>query len=291
MLFFKRQIISPVKRNFNPAYLKEESIQKHFEEYGYAILKNVLTEDEISVALTEFDALTKTEGYNVKNIFESSGNFKSVELQKKVFAFIYQFMSKIADRFAITENCEIGKGGAFFIKPNSQESKLEPHQDSPVIDETKTYAVFTWMPLQDIDENNGVLYVLPKSHLFGNAYRSQHVPWAFRNSCEELWKYMIPLYVNKGDIILFDPAVIHGSGINKSDAFRLVLCGALLPKNHQKVEYTLAKKNIQQFFIDDTYWLDGGDAASLSKYKSNSIQYSYPNPVKNKELNHLITSK
>lgn len=288
MCFLKRKSIHLTQRDFKPVYLLDENTQRHFEIYGYAIIRNIITEIEIEEAWNKFNEIKKMNGYAVNKSFESSGNFESIELQRYIFNFIQYFMNKTAIRYANLENCEIGKGGAFFIKPNSPESCLEPHQDSPVIDESKTYAIFSWIPLQDITENSGALYVLPKSHLWGNVYRSQHIPWAFRNSCRELWKHMIPLYVNKGDIILFDPSIIHSSGVNNTEHYRLALCGALLPKSHQKVEYTIYRNGIMKHYIDDTYWLDGGSLNSLKKFESEYIDYSYPNPINKQTLKSLL---
>lgn len=289
MFFFNRHKIHPVHRKFEPSFLSDSVLQNNFEREGFVVLRNIIREEEIEDALTKFRAIQKKEGYEIKDRFESSGNFRSADLQKDIFNYIEDFMHKIAPRFANLHNCEIGKGGAFFIKPNTISSKLDPHQDSPVVDETKTYAVFAWIPLMDINEKNGALYVLPKSHLWGNSYRSQHIPWAFGSLCRKLWNHMQPVYINKGDVILFDPSIIHASEENKSEQYRIVLCGALLPKNHQKVEYVLNdKKTIEQYLIDDDYWLDGGNVNALKKYPKNILTNSFPNPVKENMISHLL---
>lgn len=289
MFFFSRQHIQPIHRNFSPSYMLDDDIQVQLMEQGYAILRNIIREDEIQEALAVFEQIKENEGYDVQEKFESSGNFKSVTLQQYVFSFIKKFMLNTAHRYANLEHCEVGDGGAFFIKPNTGKSRLDPHQDSPVIDETSTYAVFTWIPLQDINEQNGALYVLPKSHLWGNCYRSQHIPWAFGSICKELWKQMIPLYINKGDLIVFDPSIIHASEVNNSGQYRIVICGALLPLNHQKVEYTYENKQYKRYFVDDNYWLDGGLISSLKNYTFEPVTQQFPNPVKYRMIKHLIS--
>lgn len=292
MLFFNRKSkLSIIKRNYDIPYLIDKDAQHNLAKNGYTVLKNIVSKNEIDEALDFFEELKNKDGYEVNKIFRSTGNFKSFELQQSVFNFIGKFMLKIAPRFAYLENCEIGKGGAFFIKPNSKESQLEPHQDSTVIDETISYAVFVWMPLTDITENNGSLYVLPKSHLWGNFYRSQHIPWSFRNLTKQLWNEMTPVYANKGDIIIFDSSIIHGSSINYSDKHRIAICGALLPKNYQMVDYLLENKKIIQYKIDENYWLEGGLPANLKKYNYHTIDYDFPNPIKKRDLDELLTQK
>lgn len=288
MFSFFTPNIKPVQRNFNPAYLLDKSQQEYFEKEGYVVIRNVLTELEIEEIKDTYKIIQADKDFEVKNKFESSGNFQSAKLQTRVFNYIEEFMKRTSNRYANLENCEVGTGGAFFIKPNTEESKLEPHQDSAVIDESKYYAVFVWMPLVNINEKNGALYVLPKSHLWGNYYRSQHIRWAFNNISKFLWKYMQPIYVDKGDIVLFDSSIIHGSEVNQSDTYRIVLCGALLPKQHQKVDYVEENKKIIQYCVDDKYWLDGGQKGSLAKYKKKEVHNIFPNPVNKRALKKLI---
>lgn len=289
MFFIKRPDISPIKRDFSKPYLSCPEVQSTYEREGWVVIRNAVTETEIAEAKETFQALSGMEGYAVGEKFESSGNFRSAGLQRTVFSYVHGFMSRIADRFANLDNCEIGDGGAFFIKPGSREkSKLEPHQDSPVIDERTTYAIFTWIPLQDINEENGALYVLSRSHLWGNSCRSQHIPWAFRNLNRQLWKYMKPQYINRGDILFFDPSLIHGSAGNYTSEIRVVLSGALLPKNHQKVEYLEKDGKLLQYDINDNYWLDGGRPEALVDYPYREVISSFPNPVKHSHLKTLV---
>lgn len=288
MFFFRKKKYTPPNRNFSTFYFQNEEKQSFFNKNGYVVIENIVNEEEIHDAYSKFQEIKKLEGYNVNERFESSGNFTSVSTQETIFKYIAEYMHKIAPRFANMKNCEIGNGGAFFIKPNSIKSTLEPHQDSTVLDETKEYGVFVWVPLTDIDIKNGPLYLLPGSHLWGNSYRSQHIPWAFRKQCNFLWKYMTPILVKKGDIICFDTAIIHGSGANISNDFRVVLCGALLPSKHTKVEYLLSNKKIYKYYVDDNYWLDGGKESKLKNYPYEVQPYDFPNPISKNEIYQLL---
>ena len=73
------------------------------------------------------------------------------------------------------------------------------------------------MPLQEVDKNNGTIYLLEKSHAFFNRYRS-----GAYNS-ELISRYMIPeefikpVILNRGDILIYSPKLFHGSYKNKSN--------------------------------------------------------------------------
>lgn len=288
MLFFNKHTIKPVRRNFSAPYFLDTSIQKKFEGNGYVVIKDIIRMDELNDASLFFEKIKALPSYKVDKKFESAGNFECKQTQTLIFEFIKKFMSTIATRFSITSNCDIGDGGTYFIKPPGKDSVLHPHQDSAVIDETTGYGIFIWIPLTNITMDNGPLYVLPKSHLWGNFYRSQHIPWAFRNQYKYLWKKMIPLLVDKGDIICFDTSIIHASSMNKTSEDRISLAGALLPKNHSKVEYLLENKKVLKYDIDNDYWLDGGKVSTLRNYKYTMSDYNFINPVSKNDIENLL---
>lgn len=287
MFFFYKSNLKPVKRDFSTKFLLDSNAQRELEEKGFVVLNNMIREEEIEEALKKYDQVKNMEGFKIDERFESSGNFNA-SIQQSVFEYLEEFMMKTAPRYADLNNCEIGNGGAYFIKPPGNKGRLEPHQDSSVVDESSTYAVFAWSPLVDITPQNGALYLLPKSHLWGNFYRSQHITWAFKGVYKTLWKYMMPVYAQKGDVVLFDSSIIHASEVNNSNEYRIALCGALLPKNHQKVDYLIHGKDIYQYLVDDTYWIDGGRAESLKKYEKKKVANNFPAKVKERDLLSLM---
>lgn len=290
MWFFKEKEIPKTERNFDVKYFKNNQHQQAFESEGFVVIKNIIIESELDEIYDFFLTIKKLPSYNVNEIFESSGNFECRETQKLIFEFVEKFMNKIADRFILLDNCDIGDGGTFFIKPTTKKSILHPHQDSTVIDEQNSYGVFVWIPLVDINEHNGALNVIPKSHLWGNIHRSQHIPWAFRKQYELLWNFMKPLYVNRGDVICFDTSIIHASSINSTKQERVAMCGAIFEKNHTKVEYLYKNDTIYRYKVNKEYWLDGGQANNLSNYPHETFKYTYPNPVSKKQLLKLLNN-
>ena len=288
MWFFKDKDIPVVRRNFDIQYFKDLQAQCEFAQNGFVVIPKLISDEEVEEISVFFQSLKKLPSYQVNTSFESSGNFLCKTTQAKIFEFVEQFMYKIADRFVLLENCDIGDGGTFFIKPPSKASILHPHQDSTVIDEEKSYGVFVWLPLCDINEKNGALNVIPKSHLWGNVHRSQHIPWAFRKHHKLLWQFMQPIYVQKGDAICFDTSIIHASGINTTNEERIAMCGAIFEKNHKKVEYLQQNKKLQKFLVNKDYWLDGGQSKNLSNYPSENVVDTFPNPVSKNQVKKLL---
>ncbi|HNC65388.1 MAG TPA: phytanoyl-CoA dioxygenase family protein, partial [Chitinophagales bacterium] len=70
--------------------------------------------------------------------------------------------------------------------------------------------------------------------------------------------YMKPIYLNKGDILIWDSAMIHASAPNLSNKTRIALTTTLLPKNFKMVEYfkdkTTPKNMIEKYQVERSFW-------------------------------------
>lgn len=255
---FKKNEILIKQRVFPNNYFLDKSLQIDFEKKGYAILKNVISKENTNQLFAIYEQLTTFKEYFVQDKFQNSGRFRSSEIRnfvmKNISQFSKDFLQTVFDDNTFDENTT----GAFQIKPPSKVSELNPHQDAPVIDETKENGLFVWIPLCDIDKNNGAVMVLPGSHIWGNHQRSLNVPWVFEKHTKLLWKYMQPIYINKGDVLIWDTAMIHASLPNLSNNIRVALTTTLLPKNFKMVEYfkdkTTPKGKIEKYQVERSYW-------------------------------------
>jgi phytanoyl-CoA hydroxylase len=76
-----------------------------------------------------------------------------------------------------------------------------------------------WIPLEDVDENNGCLRVIPGSHLEGLRPASRkaegHCDLAVDTPIDESRIRLVPM--KGGSILLFDALLLHSSGGNQSD--------------------------------------------------------------------------
>lgn len=115
------------------------------------------------------------------------------------------------------------------VKPPSPASELGPHQDFSLIDERRWRSLYLWIPLVDTDEHNGTLHVVPGSHRFTNAIRSQHVPAVFDEVLPEVHEAAVRLDCRAGDLVLMVSGVVHFSPPNQSDEVRLAAHGIVKP--------------------------------------------------------------
>src|SRR5690606_6148058 len=96
------------------------------------------------------------------------------------------------------------------------------HQDWSFVDEDLHRSVGLWVPLVDVDEANGTLYVLPGSHRVLRQVRpAPGLPAGAPNPVTELdFDDLDPVPLRVGQAIAYDQAVVHGSPPNRTDAPR-----------------------------------------------------------------------
>ncbi|MFZ4434458.1 MAG: phytanoyl-CoA dioxygenase family protein [Microthrixaceae bacterium] len=125
----------------------------------------------------------------------------------------------------------------FSVKPPSPGSELGPHQDFSVVDERRATSLYVWVALEDMDEHNGALHVVPGSHRFANSVRSQHVPATFDEVLPQVHDAAERLDCRAGELVVMVSGVIHFSPPNRSDHVRLAAHGIVVPVGEPMVFY------------------------------------------------------
>lgn len=234
--------------------------EKHAEylKHGFCKIENVVNEAEIASFMSTFSDISKLEGFELDKHLLNSGRLFNPEIRKKTLSVINLHAPKILSRIFKMDKVDSHTGGAYQVKPPHVNSDLLIHQDSAVIDEEKDYCLFVWIPFCDVTMENGVISFLPGSHLWGNIQRSLGVPWQFRNHTKTLYKYVTPVTVKKGDVLVFDPACIHASAPNLSSEIRHAITITVLRKNYQLVYYFRNKEIdnnlIEKYYVGESFY-------------------------------------
>lgn len=122
----------------------------------------------------------------------------------------------------------------YFFKPPGTGQPIAWHQDSWYFKNTfvssvgetiDTASIGTWLALDDADEENGCLWVVPGSHHMGVVDHTHVKKEAFFLQKEvvvtgEQEQQAIPVEVPKGALVFFNNALLHRSTVNRSDRFR-----------------------------------------------------------------------
>lgn len=148
---------------------------------------------------------------------------------------------------------------SFIVKLPGPKSQFFIHQDTTGLDEFKYSPLSVWLPMDDVNEENGCVCLVPKSHHFFGPYRGISFPSEFEEIKDVVAKFLIPIELKKGQALIFDPRVVHNSVSNVSDSPRIVSLTGLFPKEagfvHCYSDMSKDEKEIEFYKQDDDFLL------------------------------------
>jgi len=269
------------ERKINPLYIIDENYRKDYIRDGFAIIKNVVDDDSIQEILDAHDKISKLPGYFTSDKLQTTIAFGE-ESHAIAIEAVNRVSSKIFKNVLDEKLCRYDFGGGIIIK--NKGCFFEPHQDCSIIDEYKGTTTYAWIPTVDMTSENGTFYAIAGSHLWAAWQRSSQYPsWPLKKHSDFLWQQMKPIFVNKGDILLFDSALIHASGENKTDKIRLAFNACIIDKKAEHVQYVLEKDtpkhSIEKFIVDEEYWHKGQLWGRPKGYQKIVEEVVYPKSI------------
>jgi hypothetical protein len=208
--------------------LRDPAVAQTLAETGYARLGVVLDADEVTAARAIFDEALRRLDAPLGDAW-----FPTILLpDEDVRTFISEGLEGIVgphlDEVIDATALELMRLH-FSVKPPSEMSELGPHQDFSIVDERSATSLYVWIALEDMDEANGTLHVVPGSHRFANEVRSQHVPATFDDVLDEVHRASVRLDCKAGELVIMVSGVIHHSPPNRTSMVRLAAHGILKP--------------------------------------------------------------
>lgn len=121
-------------------------------------------------------------------------------------------------------------GFVHIVKWPGEAGDVVAHRDPTFVDEDRFRSMMVWCALDDVTVETGALWVVPGSHRAATGVRG--------HQCEEnLYpevsadrpRYAVPLELRAGSAVLYDHALVHTSGPNRSSDERVAIAGVLVP--------------------------------------------------------------
>lgn len=158
---------------------------------------------------------------------------------------------------------------SFVAKGRGRGTEAKPHQDWSMVDEGHAQALNVWVPLVDADRANGMIEVVPGSHLRSWEVRSLTLPspcLEFGGPVEDHLR-AVPLLA--GEALLYPHDLFHGSRANLTNRDRPAVALSVLPGDARFVQYYAGQGTppglVDVYAVDDEYFyrdlpslLDGG---------------------------------
>lgn len=215
-----------------PALTQEN--ETSFHENGYCVVDGIYSPAEINEIERFFEDWKDSPNASFENDGKSDARvrFDEIDRAKNLVRVLHPHRHSdrvkewfIHPRLAASLEVLLGKPalGAqtmYYYKPPGTCGQ-GMHQDNFYLLAKPAACIGTWTPLDDADEENGCLLVIPGSHRFGyvcNGFNGQtwkvnghgvisHIPREHKP---------VPVRVKRGQTMIFGGLLIHGSGPNRS---------------------------------------------------------------------------
>lgn len=225
----------------NAATIRISDVQKkQYREEGYFILENVVPQEHLDLLRSEcqgfMDRMDKEMdekgvdklylNHRGKRYFPSNCFQKRPVLGKFIFS----------DLMAEVCRATIGPDAYLFcnqyvVKCADKGMKFSWHQDSGYVHPNHKPYLTCWIPLDDVSEENGTVYVLPYSRA-GIRTWVQHVVDPVTNDKVGYFgnDRGTPVICPAGSIVCFSSYLFHNSGANMTDRMRRVFVAQYSPE-------------------------------------------------------------
>lgn len=146
------------------------------------------------------------------------------------------------------------------VKKSGENTSLQPHQDWTFVDETRYQSITAWIPLVNVDAENGALEVCPGSHNMKNLIRARFANSPFNKDINEISENLMEsIPMKKGEALLINSRLIHASPNNKSSEDRIAVSIVIKPQEAKAVHYVQDNSNsdiLYQLEIKPTFFTE-----------------------------------
>lgn len=209
-----------------------------YQENGFFQVQNIIDSEicnHLNKALLVLDS-------KMDNSFFTSSYSPDVDYKLKVDEII---------RKAIPESIfgqYIGDASLFYAnflsKIKGEYSECVMHNDWSIVDESIIHPFHLWIPLVDVNINNGTLAFVKGSHKLTNVYRGLHTKHYYDSFYPKLRNTNATyMEVKAGTGVFYHPGLIHFSPPNITDERRTAILLSFYPNNSIPIIYYRNKWN------------------------------------------------
>ena len=207
--------------------LRDPAAQEAFRRDGYVVVP-LLPPEVVARARAEVEALVPPDPGPFFSLYRND----TPELRRRLDASVRHLAEPHVDAVLRDHRTYIGSA---LVKAPGPDTLLDAHQDWSFVDEQRHVSGAVWIPLQDVDQTNGGLTVVPGSHRLDVPYRgTPAMPSVDPDLAAEL---AVPLDVPAGHAVVYHSALVHGSAANTSDRPRLVLVVGFVSREAEMVHF------------------------------------------------------
>lgn len=194
--------------------------------------------DELGKAIEHAETSLDRSDVHIPTHFELSAFSNDSDYKKRIYDNVWACLKD--DIEAILPNYEPLVINVFDKPPSEAYDPVPIHQNPSFVDEPRHRSVSLWIPLSDVDRENGTVGVLPGSHGRFNRIRAGNMAHEdiFAEVQAELENELfVPVVMNKGEMLALDDSIIHWSYPNVSDRRRKAVQLIMVPRGVPHIYY------------------------------------------------------
>jgi len=127
-----------------------------------------------------------------------------------------------------------------------------------MVDEGRFQAFNVWIPLVDVDADNGMIEVVPGSHLRSWPVRSVTLPSPCLPFGGEVEGHLRAVPLAAGEALIYPHALVHGSRANGSGEDRIAIAISVLPEDAPFLQYYAGAgtpdREVDVYEVDEGYF-------------------------------------
>lgn len=237
-----------------------EEQKRKYREDGFFILENVIPTEELELIRNECNLLIREQDQEM-----DAAGVESIGLSRRnsrYFVFLaYKNRPQLgnfifSERMAEICKATIGSNAYLFweqfvVKGTDKKgAEFTWHQDSGYVDHEHKPYVNAWIPLDDVNEENGTVYLLPYE-LAGTRKKVEHKP--VPDSTDRVGYFGPekgrPANCPAGSIVIFSSTTFHRSGANFTDKMRRAYAVQFSPEIIYEADGSL--KGLDEKFLEN----------------------------------------
>jgi len=209
----------------SPIFL-DPALDEEFATKGYFVIP-LLTPEDIA-ALYELRSVT---GRAIPSDYYATVLDPDLEYRRVINDGVERIMSPrvlpLLNGYRCCSNAFIDKRG------NTSMGRVPLHQDYTFVDQSRHTGVHVWVPLVDVNEENGCLSAFPGTHSFVNhvsVIPTGPSPWdSVRGLLEAECGIRVPM--KAGSAFVYNERLLHSSDENRTASERPAAAGAFIPQD------------------------------------------------------------
>ena len=237
-----------------------EEQKKKYREDGFFVLEKVIPEDELELIRKECMELIAEQDKEMDKLGVTELNLSRKNSRYFVFNSYKEkpHLGKFIFSDIMAEICKATIGDIaylfweqFVVKGTDKKgAEFTWHQDSGYVDYNHKPYVNAWIPLDDVNEENGTVSLLPYS-LAGTKEKIEHKPVAGTKDREGYFGSEKGVLANcpAGSIVIFSSTTFHRSGANNTDKMRRAWALQYSPEIIYEADGSL--KGLDELFLKD----------------------------------------